>query len=293
MGVGAGVREAPASKSSEWPEPYVEQNARFVLDGPLYAFFNHNSETWDSEKTTLGATHRLAKMISDHDIPVISNVEDFTGDEPVDNHFLSSEDISCAVKSPDGRHRLLFPRLKGVMLSGGYLEHCLSRAIQDIYRGMYLYKPYRPQEPVRLYLVADAVYVSGSDINPVLNRKPSSEAAEQAPFPLLRAMALMSDHALAAYLGDKVLNMRSAWHSHDGPGEPFDPKEAHIRIFRGDYQIYATGDGWVAVDVILLDTAMLKERLPQIVRWAGRRPRQPSSLPPRAPRSGLQYSAPR
>ncbi len=263
-----GLREAPASKSNQVPEPYVEQDTTVVLGEPLYALFNHNSETWDPERCTFEATRRLAGTVSEHNIPVISIVEDFIDDHPVDNHFLNEEHIDYPVRSSNGRHRLLFPRLKGVVLSGGYLEYCFRRAIEDIYRGASFYRVDGGREPVRLYLVADAIYVCGADITVELDKERSTEPSEKPAFTLRRAMALMSDDALAAYLEEKFLNIKGKDSDEPDRGKSFNPEEVHIRIFRGDYNIHTVGDGRLVIDVMLVDTTLLDKRLSSIVAWA-------------------------
>ncbi|MFW6456976.1 MAG: hypothetical protein ACOC0A_01660 [Planctomycetota bacterium] len=252
-----GATEANDLQSENFPEPFLDEDETYVLKEPLYAYFNHNSDTWDTEKSTFTATVRLNEMVVEHDIPVISNVESFDDDdEPVENHFLGRDQITYPVQSSNGEHRLFFPKVRVMIMSGGYLEQCLRRAMRDVYRGARPYTLRESREPLRLYLVADAVYALASHIRSATKQQQNPEGNGPSEYPLREAMAFMSDEAVADYVKDQM--------SIEDVG--YDPKEVRLRIFRGDREIHMDEHGKYEVDIILIDTRMLREKLPSIVR---------------------------
>jgi len=108
------VGRYPTSDDDEPTEPYLDQTTKHVVRGRIYAFFNHNSETWDPEKVTSKATRRLTEIADENDVPIISTVEGFADDKPVDSHFLREKEITIPVRSSNGEHRLLFPNPESV-----------------------------------------------------------------------------------------------------------------------------------------------------------------------------------
>ena len=130
---------------------------------------------------------------------------------------------------------------------------------------------YGTEEPLRQYLVADAIYVSrhqiSSDLDRDLRQKPQ-ELESRGAYPLSQAATFMSDQALADHLAQNVMDLDDSqdryWH-----GKPwFDREEAKLRIFRRHRQIAATGEGEQVVDLVVTDTETLMTRSPAIVRHA-------------------------
>lgn len=256
-------RNLSVRRGGDYPRPYLKDSESFILSGRAYAYFNHNSATWDKDETTLGPTLRLHEMVERQGISVISNVEAFEEDDPVDDHFLDADQIDYPVQSSDGSHRLRFPSLRAMIVSGGYLEHCLSRTIHDIVDGT---KGYRPSGWVQLFLVTDAIYVSKAQVQSNLNRKAFDASGNPSAYSLLRALAFMSDKDAAEYVRTVLIDGDAERHHNDNERNIFGFENIRVRIFRGARQIGTVGDGSFTVDLVLTDTRMISAALGEISR---------------------------
>ncbi len=262
------VGQRPADESSDdsgadngSSASFLDERDPLLLEEPLYAWFVHNSETWDTERFTYESTQLLNETVRKHDIPVISLVEDFPDAAPAETHYLDDDQITYPVRSKAGNHHLYFSGKQGAILSGGYLEHCLRRAIRDMDRGA---MGQGSDEPLRLYLVADAVYVSDQVVYPVLDRRRDrfEETIDGLPtYSLHKAMQHMSDEALSNYLREQLLYTGGRRVSDQHDIGAFDTEDIRLRIYRRSRKIASTGNGRSAVDLIVLDSEDLRAGL--------------------------------
>ncbi len=258
----------PAELQSEWfPEPYLDQQKLYVLPGPIYGIFTHNSQTWDSLTVTLYPTIRLNQTLTEKHIPTISLVEDFQEHTPDQNHYLREWQITYPILSSDGHHSLLLPGARAVFMSGGYLEHCLARAIQAVVDGT-KFRP--PEEPLLMVLVTDAIYMAQPDsaADKGGNNRPGQTGQVDTPR-MSSTLREMSDEAVVSYLTDVVLDERHGDQGQSGHGQVRSDR-VNLRLFRDRRWLDTVGGGPFTIDVVLVDTETLEDYLPDIIRWTER-----------------------
>ena len=155
----------------------VQSNGSFGLDftnnqehsftGEIYTFVNHASDHWDPALLTYNGVQNVLEVSERYHVPrigVLARLKDPSYE------FYQRGQVDVEAESQAGQTRFQFPNAKAFIISGGNLAMCLCELLRDL-----INSSAHPGEPLRIFLVTDAVYDDTYHWPKSLERKMKSE----------------------------------------------------------------------------------------------------------------------
>lgn len=241
----------------------LSEDSIYLAPGRAYAFFNHNSKNFDLDTTTLHSTRRLLSLVKQQQIPSIMSAGSLKYEEHLSTYFLKPSETTYALQSLGGAHNFIFPGLRSMIFSGGFLEYCLCEAIRDVARGIRI-----ADERLTFDLVTDAVFAKMQAA--ITYFDPKKYAAPQryrSVVPLSTLLAQMSDNDIAAYFLNFVFNVKGDFlcpkQFTNSRHTEVDLKlsEFEFRLLMNGREIKRIGVGKKKINLNLLTTDELEKRL--------------------------------
>lgn len=199
---------------TEYVKGDIRQFANLQFDNVYFAneesylLINHASSVWDLDYFTAApimelqtsAARRNQSVIALSGAAILGPSEEFIPDFSRSIHFFDSGQVQHKVFSPGGSHNIIFPKLKELTISGGYLEYCLCEAIRDSITGVLQGTKTKDlaRRQVTFNLVPSAIYTEG------FGSKVGQRSVHDSPLPLSFFLSIWNNEDLMEFLNKSV-----------------------------------------------------------------------------------------